>query len=248
MRGIWFFPLFSIIYSQSGLEIAKLLNERSMPISMSSKISMTLTNSKNKMRKSVMISKFTNRNKYQLIWVLEPKSDRGMSFLKKEHSDQIHEMRIWLPSFKKIRRINANRMGDSFMGSDLSYEDMTSRSLSENDYFRLEDEMIEGDSCYVLEVIPKAKFKNSYGSHKVWISKDNLYIVKENSFDKNNKLKKIKNFFYTKVESYFVASKIFVKDFQKNHTTNLNIENIKVDTEIDTDLFQEKSLKRIPSY
>ena len=83
MRGIFFFCLFSIIYSQSGLEIAKLLNERSMPISMSSKISMTLTNSKNKTRKSVMISKFTNRNKYQLIWVLEPKSDRGMSFLKK---------------------------------------------------------------------------------------------------------------------------------------------------------------------
>ena len=128
MRGIFFFCLFSSIYSQSGLEIAKLLNERSMPISMSSKISMTLTNSKNKTRKSVMISKFTNRNKYQLIWVLDPKSDRGMSFLKKEHSDQNYEMRIWLPAFNKIRRINANRMSESFMGSDLSYEDMTSRS------------------------------------------------------------------------------------------------------------------------
>ena len=115
------------------------------------------------MRKSVMISKFTNRNKYQLIWVLEPKSDRGMSFLKKEHSDQNYEMRIWLPAFNKIRRINANRMGDSFMGSDLSYEDMTSRSLSENNYFRLEDEIIEGDSCYVLKVTPKAEFRNSYG-------------------------------------------------------------------------------------
>ncbi len=248
MRGVFFFCLFSIIYPQSGPEIAKLLNERSMPFSMSSKISMTLTNSKKKMRKSVMISKFTNRNKYQLIWVLEPKSDRGMSFLKKEHSDQNHEMRIWLPAFNKIRRINANRMGDSFMGSDLSYEDMTSRSLSENNYFRLEDEMIEGDSCYVLEVIPKAKLKNSYSMHQVWISKDNFHIVKEKSFDKNNKLKKMKTFFYTKVESYFVASKIFVKNFQKNHTTNLNIENIKVDTEIDNALFQEKSLKRIPNY
>ena len=248
MRGIFFFCLFSIIYSQSGLEIAKLINERSMPISMSSKISMTLTNSKNKTRKSVMISKSTNRNKYQLIWVLEPKSDRGMSFLKKEHSDQNHEMRIWLPAFNKIRRINANRMSDSFMGSDLSYEDMTSRSLSENNYFRLEDEIIQGDSCYVLKVIPKAEFRNSYGMHKIWVSKDRLYIVKENSFDKKNRLKKIKTFFYTKIENYFVASKIFVNDIQKNHTTNLNIENIRVDSDIDSDLFQEKSLKRIPSY
>ena len=155
MRGIFFFCLFSIIYSQSGLEIAKLINERSMPISMSSKISMTLTNSKNKTRKSVMISKSTNRNKYQLIWVLEPKSDKGMSFLKKEHSDQNHEMRIWLPAFNKIRRINANRLSDSFMGSDLSYEDMMSRSIDDNTYLRLEDDEIGGEECYVLEVIPK---------------------------------------------------------------------------------------------
>jgi hypothetical protein len=45
-----------------------------------------------------------------------------------------------------------------------------------------------------------------------------------------------------------VVSKFFVNDIQKNHTTNLNIENIKVDSDIDSDLFQEKSLKRIPSY
>ena len=45
-----------------------------------------------------------------------------------------------------------------------------------------------------------------------------------------------------------MESKNFVNDIQKNHTTNLKIENIKVDTSIDSNLFQEKSLKRIPSY
>lgn len=247
MRGIFFFCLFSIIYSQSGLEIAKLINERSMPISMSSKISMTLTNSKNKTRKSVMISKSTNRNKYQLIWVLEPKSDRGMSFLKKEHSDQNHEMRIWLPAFNKIRRINANRMGDSFMGSDLSYEDMTSRSLDDNVYKRLNDDIVDGKDCFLLEVLPNEKVKSTYSKHITWIDKKSMIIVQEESYDLGGQLRKKKKFYFDSISDYDVINKIFVEDVKKNHTTTLILEDIKVDSGLDQSLFQEKNLKRLPS-
>jgi hypothetical protein len=148
-------------------------------------------------------------NKKQIMWFLEPKDDKGVAFLKIENQGKDDEMRMWLPAFKKVRRISSKRKGDSFMGSDLSYEDMTNRSLSENNYFRLEDEIIEGASYYVLKVIPKAEFRNSYGMHKIWVSKEHLYIVKENSFDKKNKLKKMKTFFYTKIENYFVVSSGF---------------------------------------
>lgn len=246
MRGIFFFCLFSIIYSQSGLEIAKMLNERSMPFSMSSKISMTLTNSKNKTRKSVMISKSTNRNKYQLIWVLEPKSDRGMSFLKKEHSDQNHEMRIWLPAFNKIRRINANRMGDSFMGSDLSYEDMSSRKIEEHKYLRLEDEIINDLLCYQLEVIPNEKAQSAYSKHLSWIDQSTLMIIKEESYDKRGELKKTKEFYNSVLKGYSVMERVFVKDVQKNHSTEVTFEGLEVNLGIKETLFQEKNLKRLP--
>lgn len=243
---LYFYSAF--LFGQTGLEVAKMVENRKKPNDQSNTTKMILTNSKGKKRINILKSKSMDSNKKQIMWFLEPKDDKGVAFLKIENQGKDDEMRMWLPAFKKVRRISSKRKGDSFMGSDLSYEDMTSRSLSENNYFRLEDEIIEGDSCYVLKVIPKAEFRNSYGMHKIWVSKAHLYIVKENSFDKKNKLKKMKTFFYTKIENYFVASKIFVNDIQKNHTTNLNIENIKVDSDIDSDLFQEKSLKRIPSY
>lgn len=243
---LYFYSAF--LFGQTGLEVAKMVENRKTPNDQSNTTKMILTNSKGKKRINIIKSKSMDSNKKQIMWFLEPKDDKGVAFLKIENQGKDDEMRMWLPAFKKVRRISSKRKGDSFMGSDLSYEDMTSRSLSENNYFRLEDEIIEGVSYYVLKVIPKAEFRNSYGMHKIWVSKDHLYIVKENSFDKKNKLKKIKTFFYTKIENYFVASKIFVNDIQKNHTTNLNIENIKMDTDIDSDLFQEKSLKRIPSY
>ena len=70
---------------------------------------------------------------------MEPKDDRGIAFLKIEHDDKDAEMRMWLPAFKRVRRISAKKRGDSFMGSDLSYEDLSSRELEKNDYKRLDD-------------------------------------------------------------------------------------------------------------
>ena len=146
-----FVPLFcsvTISFSQSGLDIAKKLDEKERPQSVFSRISMVLTNSKNKSRENILVSKSNNIGKDQIIWVLEPKADRGISFLRKEYEDKDNEIRMWLPAFNKIRRINSNRMDDSFMGSDLSYEDLNSRVLSDNNYDRLTDELFNGCLLY----------------------------------------------------------------------------------------------------
>ena len=134
------------------------------------------------------------------------------------------------------------------MGSDLSYEDMTSRPLVENDYKRLDDETVNGRECFVIEVTPNASLRSSYSSHKAWIVKDDIYIIKEESYDKRDKLKKEKVFSYIKIDDYDILSKISVKDVQKNHKTDISFEEVKVDTEMNEKIFQEKSLKRLPPH
>ena len=155
-------------------------------------------------------------------------------------------MRMWLPAFKKIRRITAKKKGDSFMGSDLSYEDMSNRDLEENEYKRLEDDMVDSIACYVLEVVPKKEAKSSYFKHKSWINKETLSAVKEESYDKKGKLKKVKSFQSKRMGDYYILSSVFVKDVQKEHTTKVVFEDLKVDTGIEDKLFQEKNLKRLP--
>ena len=176
-----FVPLFcsiTISFSQSGLDIAQKLDNKERPQSVFSRISMVLTNSKNKSRENILLSKSNNIGKNQIIWVLEPKADRGISFLRKEYEDKDNEIRMWLPAFNKIRRINSNRMNDSFMGSDLSYEDLNSRVLSDNIYDRLNDELFNGIDCYVLNVTSKPELKSAYSKHILWVSKKNLTILK----------------------------------------------------------------------
>lgn len=233
-------------FGQSGYEIAKWVDEKPTPIDMSNKTSMVLTNSKGKSRTNMMVSKSTNGNKKQIIWFMEPKDDKGVAFLKIEHDDKDDEMRMWLPAFKKVRRISSKKKGDSFMGSDLSYEDLSSRELDEHEYNRLDDEIINGIDCYVMEISPTPKAKSSYSKHVSWIAKNGLYGVKEESYDKRGKLKKRKNFTYEKMKNYFVLQHVFVNDMQKNHSTEVTFTDIQVDSGIEQDLFQEKNLKRLP--
>jgi hypothetical protein len=39
---------------------------------------------------------------------------------------------------------------------------------------------------------------------------------------------------------------VFVKDVQKNHTTEVSFDKLQIDTGISSNLFQEKNLKRLP--
>ena len=238
--------IFSTSYPQDGMAIAKMVDERKAPQDIVSKTTMLLTNSKGKTRTSTILSKSINNSSKQILWFLNPADDKGVAFLKIEHDDKADEMRMWLPAFKKVRRISSSKKGDSFMGSDLSYEDMTSRALDENNYKRLENDMIDGKECFVLEVVPNAEIKSTYSKHITWVEKETLIAIKEESYDLGGSLRKKKKFFFNSNSGYDVINEIFVEDIQKNHTTKLTMDDIKVDSDIDESLFQEKNLKRLP--
>jgi len=248
MKFFIFLLLPKLFFAQSGFDIAKMVDNRSSPSSLISYVKMKLENSKGKIREHTMISKSIDRNKKQIIWFLEPKDDRGIAFLKIEHDGKDDEMRMWLPAFKKIRRISAKKKGDSFMGSDLSYEDLSNRGLESSEYRRLEDETISGINCYVIESIPKTNVQSSYLRHISWIDKNKFTLVKEHSFDKNGILEKKKEFNYIKIEDYYIIEEVFVSNILKQHTTMILFSDIKVDSELSTNFFHEKNLKRLPIY
>ena len=104
------------MFGLTGDELVQKMEDRIIPKDSKVDIVMTLTNKKGKTRKSSLRSTSKDDGAKQIIWFLSPADDKGVSFLKIEHDDKDDEMRIWLPGFKKIRRISASRRSDSFMG------------------------------------------------------------------------------------------------------------------------------------
>ncbi len=236
----------TFLFSQNGDDIALMIENRKVPKMLSNTINMTLTNSKGKIRTNKMISKSIDKNRKQIIWFLEPKDDRGVAFLKIEQKGKDDQMRMWLPAFKKVRRISAKKKGDSFMGSDLSYEDLSTRDIDNHTYKRLEDDFFSNSDCYVLDTTPKKNLKTSYSKHRSWINKSNLTVIKEESYDKRGEIKKKKFFTYKMFNDYYIATKILVEDLKKKHTTKVIISNVSVNDSIKETLFHERNLSKIP--
>ena len=121
------------------------------------------------------------------------------------------------------------------MGSDLSFEDLTNRDIEDYDYIMLnEEESCSNHNeqlCYKLLSKPKDK-SSEYSKHITWVNKDTFTTFKEESYDKEGILLKVKNIQYQKMEEYFIMSELFVKNVQKNHTTLLTIDKISINLNV----------------
>jgi len=237
--------LFHNLFAMTGLELAHLMDKREAPKDMKSNMSMVLTNKNGKTRNSKIRSYSKDENKKQILWFLAPAEDKGFAYLKIEHEDKNDDMKLWLPNFKKIRRISSRKKSESFMGSDMSYEDMSSRELNEYTYSITGSGTVEGKDCYILESIPNG-IKTEYSKHISWITKDSYLPLKEESFDKKGKLLKVKSIVYQQIKKYNIMKELHVKNVQRNHQTVLKFDNIEVDSGIENKIFHEKNLKRMP--
>ena len=197
---------------------------------------------RNKTRTSEMVSISKDNGDKMLLFFKSPKRDKGVGFLKIEDDDN-DKFALFIPKLKKIRRISSDNQSDSFMNSDLSYEDMLSRDLGDF-YYTI---ITEDEQFYILESIPKDK-NSEYSKHESWVSKDELLIKKEKSYDKEGNLLKNKLFKHENIKGYDIVSEIDVTNVQKNHQTILKIKNSGIDIGIEDDIFQEKNLKRFEKF
>ena len=82
--------------------------------------------------------------------------------------------------------------------------------------------------------------------HVTWIDTNLFLPLKEESYDKSGEILKQKYFRYIFINDYHILTEIQVTNIQKNHSTNLKFENIKLDTGVEDNIFQEMYLKRLP--
>ena len=234
-------------FAITGLELAELLESREKPNDIKSINTMTLTNKDGKTKILELVSMSKDDSEKQMIWFLKPKKDKGIAFLKIEHDDDDDFMTMWLPGFSRFKRIKSSQKSDSFMGSDLSFEDLSNRTISDYNYKIIEvDENNNG--WFYLESIPK-EVDSEYSKHITKIQEVEIgifIVIEESSYDKNNELLKTKIFNFKKIDSYYVMDRLKVENVQKNHSTLLTVNEILLNNNFEDSKFSQRSLKIIP--
>ena len=236
--------LAGIAVAQTAEEVAKLIDERSSPVDLTSDMTMILT-AKNGSRRTLTTHSVRKGDTHMILWFTAPADDRGVALLtiEKETGD---EMRMWLPGFKKIRRISSSKKGGSFMGSDLSFEDLTSRTIKDYTYNLLDEETTDGVEYWTLESIPDPSLRSSYGRIVSKVRKSDAFVVQESYYDRGDELLKERTIEVGEFGQYSLPIKMLVRNVQTSHTTDIIFDNIEVDTGVDLSLFHERNLRRLP--
>ena len=175
----------------------------------------------------------------RLIKFTKPASDRGLSFLAMDHINSY----VYLPAYKKVRRIAAHVRNQTFMGTDFSYEDMSTTYYSSEYNATI---TAQNPTYWILELTPNAGSKTSYGMLHLHINKQNSVVEQINYFDGNREL--IKTEKRTNIKSfnnkYLTPTDVTLKNIKDNNTTSTHMFDIKYDQNISDELFHQRNLKR----
>jgi outer membrane lipoprotein-sorting protein len=126
-----------------------------------------------------------------------PPEVKGEGILFLEKSADKTDVQIYLPNFKKVRRVESQQQSGSFMGSEFSYSDIATPHVDDYKYKILEEEAscsepsVTDQKCYVIEAIPATSaIKERTGTSKsvYWIRHDNYMAVKGEFYDTSGTL------------------------------------------------------------
>ena len=146
-------------------------------------------------------------------------------------------MYLYLPAFGKERRISSSVKNQNFAGTDFSYDDMESKPYVEKYTPKLIN--TEGNA-YVLELTPKGQ--SDYSKIIVHINKTYFYPEVMEFYDKGNTKIKVAKYTFKKVGEYWNPVEIEMTNLKKNHTTKMQMSDVKYDTGLSDDEFTVRKL------
>jgi outer membrane lipoprotein-sorting protein len=130
--------------------------------------------------RSMSMKAWTKDQNYSLVLVTAPAQDKGSSSLKR-----FKEMWNWVPNIERIIKIAPSMLGQSWMGSDFTNDDLINQSSIVVDYTHklIKEERFDKAPCWVIEAIPKPDAPVVWGKQVIWISKGEYNMRKVEYYD-----------------------------------------------------------------
>lgn len=175
----------------------------------------------------------------------QPADIKGTAFLTFSHALEPDEQWLYLPSLKRVKRINSKNKSGPFMGSEFAYEDIASQEVAKYSYKYLRDETLNGIDCYVIERYP-AYEHSGYTRQVGWINKAEYRPEKIVFYDRKNSLLKTLTYSgYKKyLDQYWRPDQMLIENHQNGKSTLMSWSNYQFKTGLDESDFNHNSLKR----
>jgi uncharacterized protein len=183
-----------------------------------------------------------------------PAEVRGEKILFLEKSSDENEILMYLPNFKKIRRVESQQQSGSFMGSEFSYSDIATPHVNDYRHKMLKEEPCPDEEklkCHVIESIPisdSVRERTGYSKSVNWIRQDNYMGVRAEYTDLEGKLwKKLEASEIKLVDSdknKWMSHRLRIENVKTGRFTLLQFTKVKVNQGIHDSIFTQQNLSR----
>lgn len=175
-----------------------------------------------------------------------PKDIKGTALLSASHIESDDDQWLYLPSLKRIKRIASSNKSGPFMGSEFSYEDLSSFEVEKYSYVLLKEEACGAQKCFVLESRPKDKY-SGYEKRISWIDNLHYRVHKTEFYDKRGDLLKtlVLSDYEQYLNKYWRPHVMKMTNHQSGKSTDLLTDNISFRNGLDDKDFSQNQLKRL---
>ena len=173
-----------------------------------------------------------------------PPDLEGTAFLVFSYLDPALEDDRWayLPALRKVRRIAGGDRGQSFFGTDLSYEDLAERNAEEDSHKYVRTEQLDGRTHYVIESTPRDP-SFPYSKRLLWVDPGSATASRIEYFDRQGREEKVLALEWQHVEGIWAWKRLEMQTLRTRHRTIVEVEEVHHRRGLEDALFSESALQ-----
>jgi hypothetical protein len=226
----------------SATDIVRRADENRHGESSYSEITMTIV--RPSWKREMGIKSWSKGDDYSLALITSPAKEKGQAFLKRKK-----DLWNWAPSIGRMIKMSSSVMGQSWMGSDFTNDDMVRESSVVKDYtHQLAGSERVGDvDCYKIILTPKEDAAVVWGKVETWISKTDFIELQTTFYDED--IVPVSTFRGYDVKTYGkrrLPSRMEVVPADKpQQKTVMTVEKYDFDIQIGEDFFSQQNMKKV---
>ncbi|CCN85729.1 conserved hypothetical protein [Vibrio nigripulchritudo SFn27] len=194
--------------------------------------------------RSMSMKSWSKGQDLSLVLVTAPAKDKGTSSLKR-----YREMWNWLPGIERVIKIAPSMLGQSWMGSDFTNDDLINQSSIVVDYTHelLGSETFDDTDMWLIEATAKPDAPVVWSKVKLWISQKMFLQRKVEFYDEFDELVNTLSTYEVKeLGGRMVSTRMEMVPADKpGQKTEMITHDAQFDFEIDSDFFSQSQMKAL---
>lgn len=193
-----------------------------------------------------VIRKKINGRLHGLANFTSPDHMRGMRILTVENVDRNDDYFVYLPEFRRVRRVANAQRADAFLGSDMTFEDIEPKRLNNFELIGRSSLKMDGETVHV--VMARPLYESAYDRVEFFIAEKDAAWLEHRYYRKGSfkpyKIIRAPRQYMEVVDGYAFPTRVFVKDLEKGSLTELRMIDLKVNPDLDDRLFSVVQLEK----